>query len=70
MVRENEQITAKVAKHSLEMVVAGLQSFEHELTSGRNYTQMLSFPKTVVMRNAKIQLRAKHFDSTMYEQVA
>jgi hypothetical protein len=23
----NEQITAKVAKHSLEMVVAGLQSF-------------------------------------------
>jgi hypothetical protein len=38
MVRENEQITAKVAKHSLEMVVASLQSFEHEVISGRNNT--------------------------------
>jgi hypothetical protein len=51
-VRENEQITAKVAKHSLEMVVAGLQSFEHEITSGRNHTQ-ISFLKTVVLRKAK-----------------
>jgi len=66
MVRENEQITAKVAKHSLEMVVAGLQNFEHEITSGRNHTQISSFPKTVVPRKAKIQLRSKHFDSTMH----
>jgi hypothetical protein len=70
MVRDNEQITARVAKHSLEMVAAHLQSLEHEITSGRNRTQMLSFPKTVVLRKAKIQLRGKHFDSTMHEPVA
>ena len=70
MVRENEQITAiKWQKKGLKMVVAGLQSFKHEITSGRNHTQILSFPKTVVPRKAKIQLRAKHFDSTMHEPV-
>jgi hypothetical protein len=44
--------------------------FNTEIASGRNHTQMLSFPKTVVLRKAKIQLRAKHSDSTMYEPVA
>jgi hypothetical protein len=51
------------------MVVAGFKSSEHEIISVRNHTQML-LPKIVVLRNDKIKLGAKHFDSTMHEPMA
>ena len=70
MVRENEQINVKVAIYSLVMVVASFKSSEHEITSERNHTQMLSFPKIVVLRKDKIKLGARYFDSTVHEPMA